>query len=152
MAYDIGKIIVGTISNNRNLVHEGKIDLAVDTTAAAIPFAPAGLTKAARVAEKVAEKTPIWSSTKNKTAVENAFGHWKKHKSEFPELNNAKEYVERSKEFLNNPPPSALTKINAKGDTLRYDPKTNTFGVLSKDGYPRTMFRPTDKLDYWNRQ
>lgn len=39
MAYDIGKIVVGTISNNRNLVHEGKIDLAVDTAAAAITYA-----------------------------------------------------------------------------------------------------------------
>ena len=31
---------------------------------------------------------------KNKSAVENAFGHWKKHKSVFPEFKNAKQYVE----------------------------------------------------------
>jgi hypothetical protein len=56
MAYDIAKFVVGTISTNRNLVHEGKIDLAVDTIAAAIPFAPAGLTKAARVAANAMER------------------------------------------------------------------------------------------------
>lgn len=95
---------------------------------------------------------PIWSTTKSKSAVENAFGHWSKHKSEFPELQNAKQYAERAKDFLTNPPKGALTKTNSRGDTLRYDPGTNTFGVLGKDGAPRTMFRPKDGMDYWNRQ
>lgn len=95
---------------------------------------------------------PLWSSTKSKSAVENAFGHWSKHKGEFPELQNAKQYAERVKDFLKNPPKGTLTKTNSRGDTLRYDPSTNTFGVLSKDGAPRTMFRPKDGMDYWNRQ
>lgn len=94
----------------------------------------------------------LWSSTKNKSAVENALGHWNKHKSEFPELQNSKQYAERAHDFLANPPSGALTKTNDRGDTLRYDPGTNTFGVLSKDGAPRTMFRPNDGIDYWNRQ
>jgi hypothetical protein len=98
------------------------------------------------------KKGPIWSSTKNKSAVENAFGHWKKHKSEFPELQNSKQYVEKSKDFLTNPPKGTLTKTNSRGDTLRYDPNSNTFGVLSKDGVPRTMFRPKDGMGYWNKQ
>ncbi|MDT3723247.1 hypothetical protein, partial [Pseudomonas oryzihabitans] len=95
---------------------------------------------------------PIWSSTKSKSAVENALGHWDKHKSEFPELQNAKQYAEEAKSFLINPPQGTLTKTNARGDTLRYDPGTNTFGVLGQDGAPRTMFRPTDGINYWNRQ
>ena len=94
----------------------------------------------------------IWSSTKKKSAVENAFGHWKKHKSEFPELQNAKQYVEKAADFLRNPPKGTLTKINSRGDTLRYNPASNTFGVLSKDGVPRTMFRPRDGINYWNKQ
>jgi filamentous hemagglutinin len=94
----------------------------------------------------------IWSSTKSKSAVENALGHWNKHKSEFPELQNAKQYAEQSKRFLTNPPQGTLTKTNARGDTLRYDPNTNTFGVLGQDGAPRTMFRPADGINYWNRQ
>lgn len=94
----------------------------------------------------------IWSSTKSKSAVENALGHWNKHKSEFPEIQNAKQYAEKAKSFLTNPPQGTLTKTNARGDTLRYDPGTNTFGVLGQDGAPRTMFRPTDGINYWNRQ
>lgn len=114
---------------------------------------------AARAGEKAAEGgvtaakgAPVWSSTKNKSAVENALGHWNKHKSEFPELQNAKQYAERAKDFLTNPPKGTLSKTNDRGDTLRYDPSTNTFGVLSKDGAPRTMFRPQNGMDYWNRQ
>lgn len=30
-----------------------------------------------------------WSATKNKTAVENAYGHFQKHGSEFPQYSNA---------------------------------------------------------------
>lgn len=99
-----------------------------------------------------AAKGGLWSSTKNKSAVENALGHWNKHKNEFPELNNAKQYAEGAKNFLTNPPKGTLTKTNSRGDTLRYDPNTNTFGVLSKDGAPRTMFRPENGMDYWSRQ
>jgi hypothetical protein len=100
----------------------------------------------------VTNSGPLWSSTKNKSAVENALGHWNKHKSEFPEFQNAKQYAEGTKDFLTNPPKGTLTKTNSRGDTLRYDPNTNTFGVLSENGAPRTMFRPKDGMDYWNRQ
>ena len=108
-----------------------------------------GSAKAARAATK---KAALWSSAKSKSAVENAFGHWNKHKGEFPELQNAKQYAERANDFLANPPKGAFNKTNSRGDTLRYDPSTNTFGVLSKDGAPRTMFRPDNGIDYWNRQ
>jgi len=58
----------------------------------------------------VPKKGPLWSSTKNKSSVENAFGHFKKHKSEFPEFQNAKQYAEGTKKFLNDPPKGTLTK------------------------------------------
>ena len=98
------------------------------------------------------KKTPLWSSTKNKSSVENAFGHWKKHGKEFPEIQNAKQYAEKTKDFLNNPPKGTLTKTRPNGDILRYDPKSNTFGVKNADDAPKTMFRPTDGINYWNKQ
>lgn len=100
----------------------------------------------------VVAKGPLWTSTKSKSAVENAFGHYKKHKSEFPEFQNAKQYVEGTRKFLNSPPKGTLTKTRSNGDSLLYDPKTNTFGVKDANGAPRTMFRPKDGLDYWNKQ
>jgi len=99
-----------------------------------------------------AAKTPLWTSTKAKTGVENAFGHWQKHGAEFPEFQNAKQYVEGAKDFFSKPPSGTLTKTRPNGDTLFYNPGNNTFGVQAADGAPRTMFRPTDGINYWNKQ
>ena len=87
-------------------------------------------------------KGPMWTSTKKISGVQNAFGHWKKHGSEFPELKNAKQYVEATNSFMNSPPKGTLTKTRSNGDVLRCHEKSNTFGVMTKDGTPRIMFKP----------
>jgi filamentous hemagglutinin len=100
----------------------------------------------------VAARTPLWTSTKSKTAVENAFSHWQRHGAEFPEFQNAKQYVEGAKDFFRNPPSGTLTKVRPNGDKLFYNPANNSFGVQTANGAPRTMFRPTDGINYWNKQ
>ncbi|MDD7973647.1 hypothetical protein [Roseinatronobacter alkalisoli] len=92
-----------------------------------------------------------WSSTRRLTSPENALGHWNKHRTEFPEYSNAAQYVEGAQTFVRSPPATALTKTRG-ADTLIYDPPTNTFAVKTSDGVPRTMFRPSVGIDYWNRQ
>ena len=94
----------------------------------------------------------IWSKTNKRSRVRNALEHWKDHRKEFPEFKNAKEYVEGARKLLNNPPEGSLVKTRPNGDTLIYHPKTNTFGVKNSEGVPRTMFRPTDRMKYWNDQ
>ena len=97
-------------------------------------------------------KVSIWSPGKTGNAVENAFGHFKKHGSEFLEFQNSKQYVEGAKKFFSDPPSGALTKTRASGDKLFYDPPSNTFGVQAADGAPKTMFRPDKGIDYWNKK
>ncbi|EJC85478.1 hypothetical protein Rleg4DRAFT_7363 [Rhizobium leguminosarum bv. trifolii WSM2297] len=101
----------------------------------------------------------FWSSTGSKTAVENAYGHWDKHVSEFPEYQNSLQYVQGARDFVANPPTGTLTITRSNGDTVLYNPTTNTFAVKSADGTPRTMFRPDPtehgyptNLDYFNAQ
>ena len=94
----------------------------------------------------------LWSSTKKLTSVKNAFNHWKKHAGEVPEYMNAKQYVEGSKQFLNNSPAGTLIKNRANGDVMKYHPDTNTFGVMDSLGVPKTMFRPLDGMEYWLKQ
>jgi filamentous hemagglutinin len=91
--------------------------------------------------------------------VRNAHGHWKKHGTEFPVTQNALEYVNQAHGFLNRPPADALTKVRPNGDVIVYHPKTNTFGVRTADGTPKTMFKPDPaqhgyptNLDYYNAQ
>ena len=91
----------------------------------------------------------IWSSTKALSSVANAFKHWKDHAAEFPEFNNAVQYVKGAKYFMNNEIEGQLTKIRPNGDFLKYHPQTNTFGITNSMGAPRTMFRPEKGMEYW---
>ena len=65
-----------------------------------------------------AKDVQIWTETKKKDPVENAFGHWEKHKTEFPEYQNSKQYVEATHSFVNNPPPGTLVKVRSNGETV----------------------------------
>jgi filamentous hemagglutinin len=82
----------------------------------------------------------------------NADEHWRKHGSEFSEDHNAQEYEDEASGFVHHPPPGAEIKHRANGDTLIYDPDTNTFAVEDRNGEPRTMFKPDRGEAYWNKQ
>lgn len=65
---------------------------------------------------------------------------------------SAEDYADRMKAFLDSPPADADTARRPNGDTLYYQPSTNTFAVVSRDGTPRTMFKPDDGPTYWAQQ
>jgi len=94
----------------------------------------------------------IWTETKKTDPVSNAYGHWDKHKKEFPEFQNSKQYVDATHNFISNPPKGTLIKPRPNGDTMYYNPSTNTFAVKNADGTPKTMFRPENGMEYWERQ
>ena len=48
--------------------------------------------------------------------------------------------------------PSCCAINRQNGDRLIYDPRANVFAVVSKDGAPRTMFKPRDGAAYWAQQ
>ena len=78
--------------------------------------------------------------------------HWEKHGAEFPEYHSADEYGDGALRFFQNPPQGTLTKVRPDGEKLYYHPPSNTFGVTAPDGTPKTLFRPTGRMNYWNRQ
>lgn len=101
----------------------------------------------------------IWTPGTPGDPVKNAYRHWVEHRSDFPHLNNAKEYVEAAHRFLNNPPSTALTKTRPNGELVVYDPVSDIFGVRTSAGVPKTMFIPDPSvhgyptnLDYFNAQ
>jgi pyocin large subunit-like protein len=93
----------------------------------------------------------IWSHGHD-GANANAQEHWEKHGGDFPELHDAQDYERAARSFVAAPPPGTLTKHRTNGDTLFYDPATNTFAVADRDGEPRTFFRPNSGRAYWERQ
>jgi filamentous hemagglutinin len=93
----------------------------------------------------------VWSHGAGGTST-NAEEHWEKHGSEFPEDHSASEYESEASNFIHHPPPGAEFKHRPNGDTLIYDPATNTFAVEDSRGRPRTMFKPDRGRAYWDRQ
>ena len=98
-----------------------------------------------------------WTNGKSGTSNSNLATHWEKHSAEFPELQSANDYYRATLNFTNDPPVNTLTKTASNGDRLFYNPSTNTFAVTTKEGLPRTMFKPSPSehgfstnLEFWN--
>jgi pyocin large subunit-like protein len=86
--------------------------------------------------------------------------HFKDHGSDFGAKTPA-EYEQQANSFLNGPKgQGVLEKVRlGSGDTVRYNPATEEFGVVRADGTIRTYFRPdpavhhfATNLDYFNAQ
>lgn len=80
--------------------------------------------------------------------------HFEKHGSEFESdfgYQTAEEYEKGASDVINNP--EALFKTEAEdGDGVYYIEESNEFVILSTDGYIRTYFRPTGRINYFNKQ
>jgi hypothetical protein len=129
-----------------------------DTRSRPVPNTSAGAVEDARPASDAGFSPqqdaipPQWSPGPEHDAQENAAHHWQKHGSEFRELHSERDYTNAAHDFVNHPPPGAETKQDSRGNTLIYDPQSDTFAVRAPDGAPRTMFRPHNGRAYWDRQ
>ncbi|HYG26766.1 MAG TPA: hypothetical protein VD906_07655 [Caulobacteraceae bacterium] len=94
---------------------------------------------------------PMWSSNSRYTARENAQYHFDRDGETFGAA-SLDEFVQKAHAFTASPPKGALTLTRANGDKLVYDPASNTFAVATRDGAPRTMFKPDDGMAYWEKQ
>lgn len=76
--------------------------------------------------------------------------HYEKHGIEMG-FESAEEYLDAANAVIDNQ--ASLYKLEAEdGDGVYYLETTNEFVVLSKDGYIRTYFYPSDGIEYFNRQ
>ncbi|MBI5202494.1 MAG: hypothetical protein HY925_12960 [Elusimicrobia bacterium] len=76
--------------------------------------------------------------------------HFKKHGAEMG-LSTAEEYLAAARRLLVRE--GVLKKDRRSGDRLYFDPKTNEFAVLAKDGRTiRTFFKPNAGRRYWDKQ
>ncbi|SFU90688.1 Probable zinc-ribbon domain-containing protein [Clostridium sp. DSM 8431] len=76
--------------------------------------------------------------------------HFEKHGSEFG-YKSEEDYVKGALAVINSP--TSLHKTEAEdGDEIYYDKNKNEIVFISKDGYIRTYFKPSDGINYYNRQ
>ncbi|HTX50302.1 MAG TPA: hypothetical protein VME40_13035 [Caulobacteraceae bacterium] len=99
----------------------------------------------------LADGKPMWAPNRRHTAQENADYQFGKNGKDFGAATEA-QYVAKVHAFVDAPPPGVQKIERSNGDALLYDGKTNTFAVVSKDGAPRTMFKPRDGAAYWTQQ
>ena len=62
------------------------------------------------------------------------------------------DYLARVQAFTARPPAGTDRVERPNGDVLLYQASTNTFAVVSRDGVPKTMFKPRDGAAYWSEQ
>lgn len=103
------------------------------------------------VAVPLVDGKPMWSSNAKHTAQENAAYHFERDGETFG-AKSVDEFVRIAHAFVSDPPKGALTLKRPNGDRLIYDPEANVFAVATKDGAPRTMFKPDDGMAYWEEQ
>lgn len=92
-----------------------------------------------------------WASSRNHSATESADYHFKRDGADFG-ASDVADYVSKAHAFVGHPPRGTLRLERRNGDELLYDPRSNVFAVKTKDGAPRTMFKPRDGRAYWDQQ
>jgi pyocin large subunit-like protein len=97
------------------------------------------------------EGKPMWAANRRYTAEENAQYQFEHRGSDFG-ATSVKDYVAKVHAFVDDPPKRVKSFVRRNGDKLLYDPKRNIFAVVTKDGAPRTMFKPQDGAAYWDQQ
>ena len=100
---------------------------------------------------KLVDGRPMWSASRRYSAEENAERAFDRNGRDFG-ADSLDAFVKRAHAFVESPPKGTLTLTRANGDRLLYDPKGNVFAVASKEGAPRTMFKPNEGMAYWEEQ
>jgi hypothetical protein len=94
---------------------------------------------------------PAWASSRRYSPTDSEQRQFQRNGAAFA-AKSADEYVAKAHAFIDSPPAGVQKAIRANGDTLYYDPKTNVFAVVDKQGAPRTMFKPREGMAYWTEQ
>jgi pyocin large subunit-like protein len=94
---------------------------------------------------------PMWAATRRLAAQDAAQANFERNGADFA-ARDVDDWVSKTHAFVEHPPKGVQTLSRANGDTLYYDAKANVFAVATKDGAPRTMFKPRDGAAYWAEQ
>jgi pyocin large subunit-like protein len=94
---------------------------------------------------------PMWAANRRHTAEENARYQFARDGADFG-ARDFQDYVAKAHAFVDTPPHGVQELTRDNGDKLLYDAKANVFAVVSREGAPRTMFKPRDGAAYWAEQ
>ena len=90
---------------------------------------------------------PMWAANRRLTAEEAAEKQFVRNGKDFG-AKSVEDYARKAQAFIDNPPKGAEVVTRQRGKIM-YDAKSNTFAAATKDGVPRTMFKPEEGAAYW---
>lgn len=94
---------------------------------------------------------PLWSKNRKYSADDNAHYQFEHHGPEIGARSYG-DFLAMVHGFVHNPPAGTETLKRRNGDTLYYNARENVFAVMTKQGAPRTLFRPREGGAYWTQQ
>lgn len=94
---------------------------------------------------------PAWASSRRYSPTDSEQRQFQRNGAAFS-AKSADDYVAKVHAFVDSPPAGVQKAVRANGDTLYYDPRSNVFAVVDKQGAPRTMFKPREGMAYWTEQ
>lgn len=125
-------------------------DRAPETPGATLAAAPAaGAAEADRAPPESA--SPVLTANRRETVDQKVVRLFQRNGADFG-ARTPEEYLAKVQAFVSNPPAGVERAERPNGDVLLYQASTNTFAVVSRDGVPKTMFKPRDGQAYWAQQ
>ncbi len=94
---------------------------------------------------------PVLTANRRESVDEKIVRLFERNGADF-DARTASDYLAKVQAFTRNPPSGTERVERPNGDTLLYQASTNTFAVVSRQGVPKTMFKPDDGPNYWAQQ
>lgn len=126
---------------------------AVETREREGPGVEATLTSApSKPGEAVPEKArPVLTANRRETVDAKITRLFERNGADFG-AETPRDYLAKVQAFTSRPPAGTDRVERPNGDVLLYQASTNTFAVVSRDGVPKTMFKPREGAAYWAEQ
>lgn len=124
---------------------------AAETASATTGSADSPRREQARAEVRELDGKPIWSASRRGSAEENAQRAFDRNGEAFG-AKDLDDFIRKAHAFVERPPAGTERLTRSNGDVLLYDPKDNVFAVVTRDGAPRTMFKPDEGATYWQAQ
>jgi len=133
---------------------------AVETRERAADGAEAVLTAAGGVSAQAAEPVrdagteaakPVLTANRRETVDAKIARLFERNGADFG-ARTPQDYLAKVQAFTTRPPTGTDRVERPNGDVLLYQASTNTFAVVSRDGVPKTMFKPREGAAYWTEQ
>jgi pyocin large subunit-like protein len=146
-------VLAGGCGNGGSAVETRDREAEVQAAAAsgAAPSAADAGSDASAAPSEAERGRPVWSEARNRTPEEGAQRSFERNGEDFGAA-SVDAYIRQAHAFIADPPPGTERVQRRNGDTLYFHAPSNTFAVATRDGAPRTLFRPDEGAAYWAEQ